>query len=199
MAREPKPKPLIGQAAPLVEIGTRKQWRTWLTKNHDVFHAIWLVSYKTSTGKPRLDYGDLVDEALCFGWIDSTVRTIDSERAANYVSRRKKGSIWSRSNKERVERLIATGLMTPAGQVLIDAAKADGSWTSYDAVEDMIVPPDLAAALKRDAQAAAHFAAFAPTHKKPILWWIYQAKKPETRAARVAEVVRLAHDNIKAR
>jgi uncharacterized protein YdeI (YjbR/CyaY-like superfamily) len=199
MAREAKPKPLIGQAAPMVEIGTRKQWRAWLAKNHDVFHAIWLVSYKTSTGKPRLDYGDLVDEALCFGWIDSTVRTIDDERAANYVSRRKKGSIWSRSNKERIERLVASGLMTPAGQVLIDAAKADGSWTSYDMVEDMIVPPDLAAALKKDKQAAANFAAFAPTHKKPILWWIYQAKKPETRAARVAEVVRLAHDNIKAR
>jgi uncharacterized protein YdeI (YjbR/CyaY-like superfamily) len=199
MAREPKPKPLIGQAAPMVEIATRTQWRAWLAKNHDVFHAIWLVSYKTSTGKPRLDYGDLVDEALCFGWIDSTVRTIDAERAANYLSRRKKGSIWSRSNKQRIERLVESGLMTPAGQALIDAAKADGSWTSYDAVEDMVVPPDLAAALQKDKQAATYFAAFAPTHKKPILWWIYQAKKPETRAARVAEVVRLAHDNIKAR
>jgi uncharacterized protein YdeI (YjbR/CyaY-like superfamily) len=197
MAREPKAKPLIGKAAPLVEISSRKQWREWLAKNHDVFHAIWLVSYKTSTGKPRLEYGDLVDEALCFGWIDSTVRPIDDERSANYVSRRKKGSIWSRSNKARVERLIASGLLTPAGQKLIDAAKADGSWSAYDMVEDLIVPPDLAAALKRDKQAAKNFEAFAPTRKKPILFWIYQAKKPETRAARVAEVVRLAHDNLK--
>jgi uncharacterized protein YdeI (YjbR/CyaY-like superfamily) len=183
----------------LVEISSRRQWRTWLAKNYDTFHAIWLVSYKVSTGKPRLDYDALVEESLCFGWIDSTIRTIDEDRAAIYVSRRKKGSIWSRPNKERIERLQASGLMTPAGQALIDAAKADGSWTTYDVVEDLIVPPDLAAALKQDAQAAAYFEAFAPTRKKPILWWVYQAKKPETRAARVAEVVRLAHDNLKAR
>ena len=189
----------IGNAAPQVAIGTRKQWRAWLKKNHDVYQAIWLVSYKTATGKPRLDYGDLVDEALCFGWIDSTVRVLDDERSMNYVSRRKRGSIWSRSNKQRVERLIATGLMTPAGQALIDAAKADGSWDVYDVVEDLVVPPDLAAALKKDKVAAKNFAAFAPTAKKPILWWVYQAKKPETRAQRVAEVVRLAQDNIKAR
>jgi uncharacterized protein YdeI (YjbR/CyaY-like superfamily) len=199
MVSEPKSKPLIGQAAPLVEISSRRQWRSWLAKNHDTFHAIWLVSHKISTGKPRIDYDDLVEEALCFGWIDSTVRTIDDDRAANYVSRRKKGSIWSRSNKERIQKLEASGLMTPAGRALIDAAKADGSWTTYDVVEDLIVPPDLAAALNQDPQAAAYFEAFAPTRKKPILWWVYQAKKPETRAARVAEVVRLAHDNLKAR
>jgi uncharacterized protein YdeI (YjbR/CyaY-like superfamily) len=199
MGREPRPKPLVGDAAPYVEIASRTQWRAWLSKNHDVFHAIWLVSYKTSTGRPRLDYGDLVDEALCFGWIDSTVRTIDDERAANYLSRRKKGSIWSRSNKQRIDRLVADGLMTPAGQALIDAAKADGSWTIYDPVEDLVVPPDLASALKMDPVAAQYFEAFAPTRKKPILWWVYSAKKPETRAARVAEIVRLAHDNIKAR
>ena len=197
MPREAKPKPLIGEAAPYVEIATRKQWRAWLKKNHDVFHAIWLVSYKTSTGKPRMDYGDLVDEALCWGWIDSTVRTIDDERAANYLSRRKKGSIWSRSNKLRIEKLTADGLMQPPGQALIDAAKADGSWTSYDAVEDMIVPADLAAALKKDKVASANFDAFAPTVKKPLLWLIYSAKKPETRAERVAKVVAQAHENRK--
>lgn len=197
MPREAKPKPLIGDNAPYVEIGSLAQWRAWLKKNHDVYHAIWLVSYKTSTRKPRMDYGDLVDEALCWGWIDSTVRAIDDERAANYVSRRKKGSIWSRSNKQRVENLIASGRMQPAGQALIDAAKSDGSWSAYDVVEDMIIPPDLAAALKKDKIAAANFEAFAPTVKKPLLFWIYSAKKPETRAERVAKVVAQAHENRK--
>ena len=189
----------IGARAPQVLIQSRAEWRVWLAAHHDEYRAIWLVSYKKHTGRPRMEYGDLVDEALCFGWIDSSVRALDDDRAMNYVSRRKKGSIWSRSNKERIERLVATGLMTPAGQVLIDAAKADGSWTSYDAVEDLAVAPDLLAALEADPIAADNFAAFAPTAKKPLLWWVYSAKTAATREARIAELVGMAHDNRKTR
>ncbi len=176
-------------AYPDVLMTNRAEWREWLEENHATAPGVWLVTYKKSSGKPHLSYDELVEEALCFGWIDSKGNTVDAERTKLLITPRKRGSGWSRPNKARIERLVASGLMTPAGLAKIEAAKADGSWTSLDDIEAMIVPDDLDAALRADAAALAGWERFAPSVKKPLLQWIAFAKRPETRARRVAETV----------
>jgi uncharacterized protein YdeI (YjbR/CyaY-like superfamily) len=177
----------------------RAEWRAWLAANHSTSPGIWLVFDKKSSRADRLAYGDAVEEGLCFGWIDSTVRTLDDARYLQLFTPRKPKSTWSRPNKERVERLIAQGLMSGAGLAAIELAKANGAWTSLDAVDAMVVPDDLATALKRAKGAAANFAAFAPSARKGYLHWISQAVRPETRALRVAEVARRAAANARNR
>jgi uncharacterized protein YdeI (YjbR/CyaY-like superfamily) len=177
---------------------TRAEWRAWLEQHHGRADGVWLVSYKQATGKPRVTYDEAVEEALCFGWVDSKGNKLDEERSLLWFAPRKRGSGWSRPNKERVERLIAAGLMTPAGMAKSDAAQADGSWSLLDAVEAIEIPPDLAEALAGYPVAAANFAAFPPSAKRGILQWIVQAKTPATRAKRVAETARLAQENQRA-
>jgi uncharacterized protein YdeI (YjbR/CyaY-like superfamily) len=168
---------------------TRDDWRAWLAANHATAPGVWLVTYKKGSGQPHLPWSDVVDEALCFGWIDSRGNKVDAARTKLLVTPRKPGSGWSRINKEKIERLHAAGLITPAGQAKIDAAKADGSWTLLDDVEALVLPPDLAAALAADPAAAAGWDAFPPSAKKPLLWWLASAKRPDTRAKRLAGVL----------
>lgn len=176
-----------------VHVPDRKAWRAWLLAHHARSPGVWLVSYKTATGKPRVAYADAVEEALCVGWIDSTPRTIDAERSMQLFTPRKPRSPWSRLNKERVARLTAAGLMRPAGLAKVAQAKADGSWSAYDAIESLTVPDDLAAALRSGPRAArAAWDGFSPSSRKALLWWVQSAKRPETRARRVAELVREA-------
>lgn len=177
---------------------SRAAWRTWLHKHHEQEMGVWLISYKKATGKARMEYEDIVEEALCFGWIDSTARTLDDERTMLYVAPRKKGSGWSRPNKERIERLLAAGLMEPAGLARIQAAKRDGSWSKLDSVEALEVPRDLATALARYKEAAANFEAFPRSAKRGILEWIVNARKPETGQKRIDETARLAARNERA-
>jgi uncharacterized protein YdeI (YjbR/CyaY-like superfamily) len=177
---------------------SRADWRAWLEKHHAKATAVWLVSYRKATGRTRVSYEDLVEEALCFGWIDSVQRVLDDERSMLRFSPRKPKSVWSKINKGRVGRLTRLGLMAPAGQAKIDAAKRDGSWHALDAVERLVVPPDLDAELAANPDAARHFAAFPPSSRKIILGWIAGAKRPETRAKRVSETVRQAAKNLKA-
>jgi uncharacterized protein YdeI (YjbR/CyaY-like superfamily) len=181
-----------------VHPATRAEWRAWLRQNHTRPEGVWLVTYKRAAGKPRVEYADAVEEALCFGWIDGQAGTLDEERGVQWFAPRKRGSGWSKLNKTRIERLMAEGLMEPAGLAKIDAARQDGSWTSLDASEALEVPPDLEQALASYPDAARHFHAFPPSIRKMILQWIFSAKKPETRAARVAETARLANDNVRA-
>ena len=141
---------------------------------------------------------EAVEEALCFGWIDSRLNRLDDERNVLRFTPRRRGSAWAKSNKERVGRLEAQGLMTPAGRALVEAAKIDGSWYVLDRIDDLTMPDDLTAALAADPAAERYFAAFPPSTKKAILFWIASAKKPETRAKRVAETVRLAAENRRA-
>lgn len=176
----------------------RDAWRAWLERNHDRSDGVWLVGYKKSSGKSAVPYAEAVEEALCFGWIDGRAGTVDDERTMLWYSPRKPGSGWARTNKERIERLVAEGRMTPAGLARIEAAKADGSWTLLDSSEALEVPADLAAALAAYPEAARHFGAFPPGVRKNILQWISLARKPETRAARIAETARLANDNVRA-
>jgi uncharacterized protein YdeI (YjbR/CyaY-like superfamily) len=181
-----------------VQVESRAEWRQWLAENHTQPDGIWLVTFKKHMWEKYLPYDDIVEEALCFGWVDSLPRKLDDDRTMLYISPRRKGSPWSRLNKTRVEALIAADLMTDAGMALIEQAKADGTWTIYDEVEDLIIPPDLAAALDANPQAKQHFTAFSDSSKKGILWWIKSAKRPATRQKRIDKTVALAEQNIKA-
>lgn len=179
-----------------VEPATRAKWREWLSDHHARTAGVWLVTAK-GAGAP-LPYAAAVEEALCFGWVDSKPAKLDAARTMLYFAPRKPGSGWSQPNKERVERLTAAGRMHPAGSAKVAAAKADGSWTKLDAVEALEIPPDLAAALAATPPAADNFAAFPRSAKRGILEWIVQAKRPDTRARRVAETARLAAVNRRA-
>ena len=176
----------------LVHPLTRAEWRRWLEANHTRQVGVWLVMYKPATGKPRVRYEEAIEEALCFGWVDAQAKTLDAERSLLWFAPRKKGSVWAKTNKARVERMLAAGKMTAAGLAKIEAAKADGSWSLLDEVDQLIVPPDLAAALAALPPAADNFAAFPPSVRHNILGWIALAKRAETRAARIAETARLA-------
>ena len=170
----------------------RQAWRQWLADNHHSVPGVFFVFYKKKTGTPTLTYGEAVEEALCYGWVDSLPRKIDEERHALKFSPRKPKSVWSQPNKERVERLVANGLMTPVGQAKIDRAKQDGSWDALNDSDNLIIPAELELALAANPIAQTNFHKFAPGSRKIILSWISAAKRPETRAARIAETVRLA-------
>ena len=173
-------------------------WRAWLAANHTRAEGVWLITYKKATGKPTLSYEASVEEALCFGWVDSKGGKLDDERTMLYFAPRKAGSGWSRPNKTRIERLMADGRMAPAGLAKIEAAQADGSWALLDAVENLEVPDDLAAEFARYPDARAHFDAFPRSARRGILEWIVQARTAPTRAKRVAETARLAQANARA-
>jgi len=177
---------------------SREQWRAWLADHHDTERGTWLVSWKQATGRPSLPYEAVIEEALCFGWVDSTARTLDSERSMMLMTPRKPTSTWARTNKDRVERLLAAGLMQPAGIAAVEAAKANGSWTVLDSVDALEVPDDLAAALDAQPGARAAYEGFSPSNRKMILWWVKSAKRPETRERRIAETARLAAQGIPA-
>lgn len=145
-----------------------------------------------------MSYEDAVEEALCFGWVDSRPSKLDESRTMLYFSPRKPRSAWARPNKIRVERLTAQGLMRPAGLAKVEQAKQDGSWTRLDDVEDLVSPPDLVEALAALPPAAANWEAFPRSAKRGILEWIVQAKTEATRAKRVAETARLAQENQRA-
>jgi len=176
----------------------RAEWRAWLAENHTRTTGVWLVIYKKATGRPRVDYDEAVEEALCFGWIDSKGNKLDDERSLLWFAPRKAKTGWSKPNKERIERMLATGQMMPAGLAKIEAAKQDGSWSALDTVEALEIPADLEIALAANPIAAQHFAVFPRSAKRGILEWISNAKTAETRAKRVAETARLAADNIRA-
>ena len=177
---------------------SRSEWRKWLEENHTRTEGVWLISYKKATGKPRFDYDEAVEEALCFGWIDSKPGKIDEERSMLWFTPRKPRTGWSKLNKERVEKLIEAGLMAPAGLAKIEAAKKDGSWNALDAAEALEIPSDLAKAFSESGAAKDYFDEFPRSVKKAILEWITRAKRPETRAKRIEETVTKAGQNIRA-
>lgn len=177
---------------------TPAEWRAWLELHHTQPNGVWLISYKQATGKPRVTYDEAVEEALCWGWIDSKPNKLDDERTMLWFAPRKAGTGWSKPNKERAEKLINVGRMAPAGLAKIDAAKEDGSWNALDGVEALGIPPDLAQAFAANPTAQQYWDAFPRSAKRGILEWISNAKKPETRAKRIEETVTLAADNKRA-
>jgi uncharacterized protein YdeI (YjbR/CyaY-like superfamily) len=185
--------------APQVHADDRATWRAWLEANHATARGAWLVTWRPRSGRVSLDYEAAVEEALCFGWVDSTGGRVDDERGKLYFAPRKPRSVWAASNKARVARLIAERRMAPAGLAAIERAKANGSWETLDAVERLEVPEDLAAALDIRPPAAVNFAAFPPSARKMLLGRVALARRPETRAARITEIAEAAARNERAR
>ncbi len=176
----------------------RQEWRKWLSKNHNGERQIWILAYKRHTGKGGLLYGDALDEALCFGWIDSRLRRIDDERHMWRFAPRKPDSIWSLSNRRRAERLIMEGKMAAPGRAKIEAAKRSGEWDqAYAPSKPPRMPRDLKNALVKDGQAWRNFQAFAKSYRTTYIYWVTAAKRDETRKKRIREVVRRARENIK--
>ena len=180
-----------------VEVMTRSDLRSWLLNNHQQARGVWLVTYK-KTSQYYLPYSDIVQECICFGWIDSLPRKLDEERTMLYISPRKKGSNWSRVNKEYVAKLQQAGLLHEAGLQKIERAKQDGSWSFLDDVEALILPEDLQLAFSDNITARENWSAFPPSVKRGILEWIKNAKKPETRDRRIKDTVEKAAKNIRA-
>ena len=192
------PYPVSMANEPIVRAEDRAAWRRWLVRHHATSPSVRLAIGKKGASVPHVGYADAVEEALCFGWIDGRAGSLDDDAYLLLMGRRRPGSGWSAINKERIDRMTAAGLMTPAGQAVIDAAKADGSWSKLDASEALTVPRDLATAFRLYPDAKRHFDAFPPSARKMILAWIGDAKRPETRAKRVEETARLANENVRA-
>ena len=185
--------------APHVHADDRATWRAWLETNHATARGAWLVTWRARAGRAYLEYEAAVEEALCFGWVDSTGRQLDDERGQLYFAPRKPRSAWAATNKARVERLIAQGRMATAGLAAIERAKVNGSWEILDSVERLELPDELAVALERRPSAAVNFAAFPPSARKMMLAWVAMARRPETRAARITEIAEAAARNERAR
>ena len=176
-------------ALPIHHVETRAQWRAWLEAHHHDRRGVWLCSWRTSTDRPRCPYPEVVEEAICFGWIDSTASVLDVDRGLQLVTPRKPKSPWTRLNRRRAADMAAAGLMTPAGQRAIDVARANGWWSIYDPVEDLIEPDALASALDATPAARTAWDGFPPSARKLMLWWVISAAKAETAQRRVDEIV----------
>lgn len=176
---------------------SRLDWRNWLEKHHQSKQSIWLVFYKRSAKIPTLSWSEAVDEALCFGWIDSTKKTLDDERYIQYFSRRKPKSNWSKINKEKVDKLIQNNLMKEAGFESIKIAKKNGYWTILDEVEALIIPQDLQVELSKHDDSLAFFNNLSNSAKKILLYWVISAKKTETRQKRIHEIAENAKMRLK--
>ncbi|MCY7423313.1 MAG: YdeI/OmpD-associated family protein [Chitinophagaceae bacterium] len=170
----------------------RKKWRQWLEKHHDVRQSVWLLYYKKNSGKPTITYSDAVDEALCFGWIDSRAKGIDEDCFIQFFSRRKSTSVWSMVNKRKVDMLIEKGLMTKAGLERIETAKQNGSYYILDDVEALVVPADLEKAFEEKEKGWNYFENLSRSDKRNMLQWLKLAKRQETRQKRIDEIVTLA-------
>lgn len=176
----------------------RAEWRKWLRRNHDKSSEIWILTYKKHTGKQCASYEDALEEAICYGWIDSRMRRIDDERHTWRFAPRKPNSIWSMSNRKRAERLIREGRMADPGMAKVDAAKQSGEWDrAYAPSKPPRMPTDLKNALMKDDLAWKNFQAFAKSYRTTYIYWVSAAKREETRRNRIREVVRRARRNIK--
>ena len=177
---------------------SRDAWRAWLEEHHHRESSVWLIIYKKSSGVPSVYYPEAVDEALCFGWIDSKPNKRDEQSFYQYFSPRHPKSNWSRVNKEKVQRLIAENRMAPAGLAMVELAQETGTWTALEDVDNLIVPPDLQEALGQNSIAYEYWKQFPPSARRGILEWIFNAKRTETRRRRIEKAVKLAAQNIRA-
>lgn len=167
-------------------------WRKWLEKNHASKQSVWLVFYNKSSKKKSISWSESVDVALCFGWIDSKKIKIDEVTSHQFFSKRKPQSTWSKINKEKVQQLIHSGLITQAGLNAVETAKQNGSWTILDEVESLIIPSDLEKAFRKHKGSKNYFLSLSKSIKKMMLQWIVLAKLPETRQKRIDEIADLA-------
>lgn len=171
---------------------SRADWRKWLVKNHETKQSVWLLFYNKKSEKVSISWSDAVNEALCFGWIDSKKQTIDEFSYRQYYSKRKPNSTWSKINKEKIEQLVKNGLMSKSGLKSIEIAKQNGFWTILDEVEQLIVPKDLKEVLTSYNNAFEYFDSQSKSSKKMLLYWVASAKRPKTRQKRIEEISKLA-------
>lgn len=176
---------------------SKKEWRRWLELNHDKKNAVWVVFYRKRSLDHNLTWSEAVDEALCFGWIDSTKKRIDDEKYKQYFSKRKPKSNWSKVNKDKVKYLIDQGLMEAGGYKIVEIAKKNGSWNLLDKVEALIVPEDLKKEFENYKGSVEYFAGLSKSAKKSLLHWIASAKRKETKLKRILEVAESASKNMK--
>lgn len=175
----------------------KQDWRKWLELNHSKKDAIWLIFYKKKSPNHNLNWSESVDAALCFGWIDSTKRTIDNEKYKQYFSKRKAKSNWSKINKDKVNTLIDQRLMEKEGYKSIEIAKENGSWTILDGVESLIIPEDLKKEFSNYKGSLEYFSSLSKSVKKILLHWVVSAKRKETRQNRILEIAESASNNLK--
>ncbi len=170
----------------------RQQWREWLQENHHKEQSVWLIYYRKKSNIPSITWSTAVDEALCFGWIDSKAQSINEEKFMQFFSKRKENSTWSKVNKEKIKRLTEEELMTKAGYKIIETAKQNGSWTILDQVEELIIPEDLEKEFQKRNGSKDYFLSLSKSSRKSILYWIVSAKRQETRLKRIVEIAELA-------
>jgi len=176
----------------------RNAWRKWLQKHHTAKDFVWLIIYHKAAASPSVYYDEAVEEALCFGWIDSKPNKRDDQSFYLFFTKRKAKSNWSKLNKERVARLLKEGKMHESGVAMVQLAKETGTWTALEKIDTMEIPADLQKLFSKNKTAAKNFGAFPPSAKKGILEWIMNAKTPGTRQKRIHETVSLAAQNIRA-
>jgi uncharacterized protein YdeI (YjbR/CyaY-like superfamily) len=177
---------------PIYHAETRAQWRAWLEANHNSVRGVWLCSWRAAANKPACPYPDAVEEAICFGWIDSTVNVLDEQRTLQLMTPRRPKSGWTRLNRRRAADMESAGLMTDAGRGAIEVAQENGWWTLADTVEDLVEPDDLADALNANPAARAHWSEFPPSARKAMLWWVVSAAQEQTRVRRIEGIVERA-------
>lgn len=177
---------------PIYHAESRPQLRAWLETRHADTQGLWLCSWRSGTGKPVCPYPEVVEEAICFGWIDSTVNTFDDERGLQLLTPRRPKSPWTRLNRRRAADMEAAGLMADAGRRAIEIAQGNGWWTIADSVEDLVEPAELAAALDAVPEARRAWDGFPPSARKLMLWWVVSAARPDTRSQRIATIVEKA-------
>ncbi|PQJ72237.1 YdeI/OmpD-associated family protein [Polaribacter butkevichii] len=175
------------------------EWRNWLSKNHDSSNGIHLIFYKVDHKKESMRWEEAVKVALCFGWIDATVKSLGDGKRKQYFCQRKPKSVWSAVNKKHIKNLMADDLMHPKGLEIIEIAKQNGSWTALDDVEKGIIPEDLQIEFDANKNAFTNFKNFAPSYRKGYLYWLQQAKRETTRKNRIIEIIRFCNLNIKSR
>ena len=176
-----------------------QEWRNWLYDNHNSSKGVYLIFYKVSSEAESMRWEEAVQVAICYGWIDSTVKRLDDERRRQMFTPRKDKSVWSKLNKTYIEKLIAGNLMHESGLKKIEIAKQNGSWTTLDGVENLEIPNDLASAFAKNKKALTNYNSFSPSYRKSYLYWLNQAKREETRIARINQIVAFCEQNIKSR
>ncbi len=181
-----------------IYLESRVAWRKWLTENHASEKNVWLKIYKKQSQTPSVYYDEAVDEALCFGWVDSSIKKGNDEFYYQFFAKRNPKSNWSRVNKAKIEKLMSEGLMAEAGLKMVEIAKEIGTWTALDDVENLISPPDLQEKLDQNPVAKGYFEVFPRSVKRGILEWLLNAKQAETRQKRIEEIVSLAEKNERA-
>jgi uncharacterized protein YdeI (YjbR/CyaY-like superfamily) len=189
----------IAQTKPQLYFKNHTEWRSWLAENHAAFTGVYLIFYKVENKEESMRWEEAVKVALCYGWIDSTVKSLGNGKRQQYFSPRNPKSVWSALNKKYLKQLFADDLMQPSGIATIEIAKQNGSWTVLDDVENLVIPEILQLAFDKNPSAFSNYQNFAPSYRKSYLYWIKQAKREATKEKRIEEIIRLCNANIKSR